>query len=199
MIPRPPARVPRWSAVANLPSGGRCRPDATFKGDQRWSWYKNARASRPPACSGLLRLDARHADGGQRLFRNQVFVSAGVVALLVALAMLGAIAFLPLYFQVAKGIRRQCRDCSCFRSWPHCSRAHRRGTGPSGTPARRVVSRAVPRAGATPGPVRHRGHPDRTPLVGNLARRPASVNPRSSYRQSLTRGARARVLAGARS
>ena len=38
-----------------------------------------------------------------RLFRNQVFVSAGVVALLVGLAMFGAIAFLPLFFQVAKG------------------------------------------------------------------------------------------------
>jgi EmrB/QacA subfamily drug resistance transporter len=38
-----------------------------------------------------------------RLFQNQVFVSAGIVALLVGWAMLGAIAFLPLYFQVAKG------------------------------------------------------------------------------------------------
>jgi EmrB/QacA subfamily drug resistance transporter len=38
-----------------------------------------------------------------RLFKNDVFVSAGIVALLVGLAMFGAIAFLPLYFQVVKG------------------------------------------------------------------------------------------------
>jgi EmrB/QacA subfamily drug resistance transporter len=38
-----------------------------------------------------------------RLFANDVFVSAGIVALLVGLAMFGAIAFLPLYFQVVKG------------------------------------------------------------------------------------------------
>ena len=37
------------------------------------------------------------------LFTNDVFVSCGIVALLVGLAMLGAIAFLPLYFQVVKG------------------------------------------------------------------------------------------------
>jgi EmrB/QacA subfamily drug resistance transporter len=37
-----------------------------------------------------------------RLLRNDVFVSAGIVALLVGLAMFGAIAFLPLYFQVVK-------------------------------------------------------------------------------------------------
>jgi EmrB/QacA subfamily drug resistance transporter len=38
-----------------------------------------------------------------RLLTNEVFVSAGIVALLVGLAMFGAIAFLPLYFQVVKG------------------------------------------------------------------------------------------------
>jgi len=38
-----------------------------------------------------------------RLLTNDVFVSAGIVALLVGLAMFGAIAFLPLYFQVVKG------------------------------------------------------------------------------------------------
>ena len=37
-----------------------------------------------------------------RLLTNEVFVSAGIVALLVGLAMFGAIAFLPLYFQVVK-------------------------------------------------------------------------------------------------
>jgi EmrB/QacA subfamily drug resistance transporter len=38
-----------------------------------------------------------------RLLGNEVFVSAGIVALLVGLAMFGAIAFLPLYFQVVRG------------------------------------------------------------------------------------------------
>ena len=38
-----------------------------------------------------------------RLLANDVFVSAGIVALLLGLAMFGAIAFLPLYFQVVKG------------------------------------------------------------------------------------------------
>jgi EmrB/QacA subfamily drug resistance transporter len=38
-----------------------------------------------------------------RLFRNEVFVSTGIVALLVGFAMFGAITFLPLYFQVVKG------------------------------------------------------------------------------------------------
>jgi EmrB/QacA subfamily drug resistance transporter len=37
------------------------------------------------------------------LFRNQVFVTTGIVALLVGFAMFGAITFLPLYFQVVKG------------------------------------------------------------------------------------------------
>ena len=38
-----------------------------------------------------------------RLFSNQVFTSAGVVALLLGFGMFGAITFLPLYFQVIKG------------------------------------------------------------------------------------------------
>ena len=38
-----------------------------------------------------------------RLFTNQVFTSAGVVALFLGFAMFGAITFLPLYFQVIKG------------------------------------------------------------------------------------------------
>ena len=38
-----------------------------------------------------------------RLFTNQVFTSAGVVALLLGFAMFGTITFLPLYFQVIKG------------------------------------------------------------------------------------------------
>jgi EmrB/QacA subfamily drug resistance transporter len=38
-----------------------------------------------------------------RLFRNQVFVTAGIVALLLGFAMFGTITFLPLYFQVVKG------------------------------------------------------------------------------------------------
>jgi len=38
-----------------------------------------------------------------RLLTNRVFASSGVVALLLGLAMFGAIAFLPLYFQVVKG------------------------------------------------------------------------------------------------
>ena len=37
------------------------------------------------------------------LFKNQVFVTAGIVALLLGFAMFGAITFLPLYFQVVKG------------------------------------------------------------------------------------------------
>jgi len=38
-----------------------------------------------------------------RLFKNQVFVSAGVVALFLGFAMFGTITFLPLYFQVVRG------------------------------------------------------------------------------------------------
>jgi MFS family permease len=38
-----------------------------------------------------------------QLFKNDVFVSTGIVALLLGMAMLGAISFLPLYFQVVKG------------------------------------------------------------------------------------------------
>jgi len=38
-----------------------------------------------------------------RLFRNDVFSSTGVVALLLGFAMFGAITFLPLYFQVVRG------------------------------------------------------------------------------------------------
>ena len=37
------------------------------------------------------------------LFKNQVFVSAGVVALFLGFAMFGTITFLPLYFQVVRG------------------------------------------------------------------------------------------------
>ena len=38
-----------------------------------------------------------------KLLKNQVFVTAGIVALLIGFAMFGAITFLPLYFQVVKG------------------------------------------------------------------------------------------------
>ena len=38
-----------------------------------------------------------------KLLRNQVFVTAGIVALLLGFAMFGTITFLPLYFQVVKG------------------------------------------------------------------------------------------------
>src|SRR5271165_2716221 len=38
-----------------------------------------------------------------RLFKNQVFVSAGIVALFLGFAMFGTITFLPLYFQVVRG------------------------------------------------------------------------------------------------
>ena len=38
-----------------------------------------------------------------RLLRNQVFVTAGIVAALLGFAMFGTITFLPLYFQVVKG------------------------------------------------------------------------------------------------
>jgi len=37
------------------------------------------------------------------LFKNQVFVSAGIVALFLGFAMFGTITFLPLYFQVVRG------------------------------------------------------------------------------------------------
>ncbi len=38
-----------------------------------------------------------------KLFKNQVFVTAGIVALLLGFAMFGTITFLPLYFQVVRG------------------------------------------------------------------------------------------------
>ena len=38
-----------------------------------------------------------------KLLKNQVFVTAGIVALLLGFAMFGTITFLPLYFQVVKG------------------------------------------------------------------------------------------------
>jgi EmrB/QacA subfamily drug resistance transporter len=38
-----------------------------------------------------------------KLLRNQVFVTAGIVAVLLGFAMFGTITFLPLYFQVVKG------------------------------------------------------------------------------------------------
>ena len=38
-----------------------------------------------------------------RLFKNQVFVSAGIVAFFLGFAMFGTITFLPLYFQVVRG------------------------------------------------------------------------------------------------
>ncbi len=55
--------------------------------------------------AAFLLVERRAADPvlPSRLLTNDVFVSAGIVAILVGLAMLGAIAFLPLYFQVVKG------------------------------------------------------------------------------------------------
>ena len=38
-----------------------------------------------------------------KLLRNQVFVTTGIVAVLLGFAMFGTITFLPLYFQVVKG------------------------------------------------------------------------------------------------
>ena len=76
--------------------------------------HRADRAQHRPRCRSFLLVESRAAEPilPLSLFRNHTFAVTSAVGFIVGFALFGAITYLPLYLQVAKGSSPTSRACS---------------------------------------------------------------------------------------